>query len=78
LFIHGGSDYRDPLTQSEQMYLSLRVLGVETGLIVYPGQSHGIGPPSYRTDLLRRYALWFDKYVKGEAVDPLYAGFGQD
>jgi dipeptidyl aminopeptidase/acylaminoacyl peptidase len=77
LFIHGGSDYRDPLNQSEQMYLSLRVLGVETGLIVYPGQSHGIEPPSYRTDLLRRYALWFDKYVKGEAVDPLYPGFGQ-
>jgi dipeptidyl aminopeptidase/acylaminoacyl peptidase len=78
LFIHGGRDYRDPLTQSEQMYLSLRVLGVETGLIVYPGQSHGIGPPSYRTDLLRRYALWFDKYVKGEDVDPLYHGFGHD
>lgn len=77
LFIHGGNDYRDPLTQSEQMYLSLRVLGVDTGLIVYPGQSHGLGPPSYETDLLRRYKLWFDKYVKGESVDPLYAGFGE-
>jgi dipeptidyl aminopeptidase/acylaminoacyl peptidase len=59
------------------MFLSLRVLGVETGLIVYPGQSHGLGPPSYRTDLLLRYKLWFDKYVKDESVDPLYVGFGE-
>ena len=77
LFIHGREDYRDPLTQSEQLYLSLRVLGVETALIVYPGQSHGFGVPSYEVDRLRRYGMWFDKYVKGEAVDPLYQGFSQ-
>ncbi len=78
LFIHGGEDYRDPLSQSEHLYLALRVLDVETGLIVYPGQSHGFGVPSYEADRLRRYGLWFDKYVKGEPVDPLYSGFRDD
>jgi len=78
LFIHGGEDYRDPLSQSEHLYLALRVLDVETGLIVYPGQSHGFGVPSYEADRLRRYGLWFDKYVKGEPVDPLYSGFHSD
>ena len=75
LFIHGRNDMRDPLTQSEHLYLALRVLGVETGLIIYPDQYHGLGVPSYEVDLLHRYGSWFDKYVKGEPVDPLYRGF---
>jgi dipeptidyl aminopeptidase/acylaminoacyl peptidase len=34
--------------------------------VVYPGQFHGIGKPSYRKDLYERYLAWYGKYVKGD------------
>jgi dipeptidyl aminopeptidase/acylaminoacyl peptidase len=72
LLMVGDRDYRVPLPQSEQMYLALKTLKRQTGLIIYPGQSHGISRPSYQIDRYRRYGLWYDKYLKGENVDPLY------
>jgi dipeptidyl aminopeptidase/acylaminoacyl peptidase len=72
LVMVGDRDYRVPLPQSEQLYVSLRSLGKTAALIVYPGQSHGISRPSYQIDRLRRYGLWYDKYVLGKDVDPTY------
>jgi dipeptidyl aminopeptidase/acylaminoacyl peptidase len=72
LVLVGDRDYRVPLPQSEQLYVSLRSLGKTAALIVYPGQSHGISRPSYQIDRLRRYGLWYDKYLLGKDVDPTY------
>jgi dipeptidyl aminopeptidase/acylaminoacyl peptidase len=72
LLMVGDRDYRVPLPQSEQMYVALKTLERETGLVIYPGESHGISRPSYQVDRLRRYGLWYDKYLKGSNVDPLY------
>lgn len=72
LLMVGDHDYRVPLPQSEQMYVALKTLKRETGLIIYPGQSHGISRPSYQIDRYRRYGLWYDKYLQGKNVDPMY------
>jgi dipeptidyl aminopeptidase/acylaminoacyl peptidase len=72
LLMVGDRDYRVPLPQSEQMYLALKRLKKETGLVIYPGQSHSITRPSYQIDRYRRYGLWYDKYLLGKNVDPLY------
>jgi dipeptidyl aminopeptidase/acylaminoacyl peptidase len=72
LVMVGDRDYRVPLPQSEQLYVSLRSLGKTAALIVYPGQSHGISRPSYQIDRLKRYGLWYHKYVLGKDVDPTY------
>jgi dipeptidyl aminopeptidase/acylaminoacyl peptidase len=72
LVMVGDRDYRVPLPQSEQLYVSLRSLGKTAALVVYPGQSHGISRPSYQIDRLRRYGLWYDKYILGRDVDPTY------
>jgi dipeptidyl aminopeptidase/acylaminoacyl peptidase len=72
LLMVGDRDFRVPLPQSEQMYVALKTLKRETGLVIYPGQSHGIRRPSYQVDRFRRYGLWYDKYLLGKDVDPLY------
>ncbi|HSL20789.1 MAG TPA: S9 family peptidase [Vicinamibacterales bacterium] len=72
LLMVGERDYRVPLPQSEQLYLALKTLKKDTGLIIYPGQSHSISRPSYQIDRLRRYGLWYDKFLKGKDVNPLY------
>jgi dipeptidyl aminopeptidase/acylaminoacyl peptidase len=72
LLMVGDRDYRVPLPQSEQMYLALKRLKKDTGLVIYPGQSHSITRPSYQIDRLRRYGFWYDKYLQGKDVNPLY------
>ena len=72
LVMCGEKDFRCPLPQSEQLYLALKTLGKETALIIYPGQSHSIRRPSYEVDRFRRYGFWYDKFLKGAAVDPTY------
>lgn len=64
LFLCGDKDFNVPLLNSEQMYQALRSLGVETELVIYPGQHHAINKPSYRRDRLARYLTWYDKYLK--------------
>jgi len=66
LFMCGQFDYRCPLPQSEQMYLSLKRLGLETELIIYPGQSHGIRRLDFQLDRINRVMKWFNKHLKPE------------
>jgi dipeptidyl aminopeptidase/acylaminoacyl peptidase len=63
LFLCGDKDFNVPLLNSEQMYQALRSLGVETELVIYPGQRHRITKPSYRRDRLARYLAWYDKHL---------------
>lgn len=64
LFMGGDKDFNVPLIGGEQMYQALRSLGVDTELVIYPNQYHGITVPSYRVDRLQRYLAWYDKYLK--------------
>jgi len=66
----GEKDWNVPVINCEQLYQSLKRLGRETQLVVYPGESHGIKRPSYRKDLYQRRVAWFDKYVKGTGSSP--------
>ena len=63
LFMGGQSDFNVPIIGGEQMYQALRTLGVETQLVIYPGQFHGITTPSYRIDRLTRYLGWYDRFL---------------
>ena len=64
LFLSGEKDFNVPIIGSEQMYQALKSLGVDTQLVIYPGQYHGLTIPSYERDRLQRYVNWFDKYLK--------------
>ncbi|HZI21359.1 MAG TPA: S9 family peptidase [Gemmatimonadales bacterium] len=64
LFLCGDKDFNVPLLNSEQMYQALRSLGVETELVIYPGQRHALGKPSYLKDRMERYLAWYDKHLK--------------
>ncbi len=64
LFMGGEKDFNVPLLGSEQMYQALRSLGVDSELVIYPNQFHGITIPSYKKDRLDRYVKWYDKYLK--------------
>ncbi len=75
LFLGGERDFNVPVQGGQQMYQALRSLGVETQLIIYPNENHGITRPSYNRDRLERYLAWYDKYLKKVADKaPVAAG----
>ena len=68
LFLGGERDFNVPVQGGQQMYQALRSLGVETQLVIYPNEFHGIQRPSYVKDRYERYLAWYDKYVKKGAA----------
>ena len=69
LFMCGQNDVNVPLLASEQMYQALRSLGVDTQLVIYPGQYHGIKRPSFQRDRLQRNLDWYGRYLKADQED---------
>ena len=65
LWIGGAEDWNVPILGSEQMYQAMKRLGLETQLVVYPGEHHGIRKPTFQKDRFERFLGWFDTYVKG-------------
>jgi dipeptidyl aminopeptidase/acylaminoacyl peptidase len=63
LFLGGSTDWNVPVLGGEQMYQALKSLGIDTQLIVYPGEPHGIRRPSFQRDRLERYLAWYKKYL---------------
>ncbi len=64
LFLHGEQDNDVHITQAEEMYMALRRRGVETELVRYPREGHGLREPRHRVDALERTIDWFDQHLK--------------
>ena len=67
LVIHSENDYRCALEQGQQVYVALKKLGVDTELIIFPNESHGLsrnGRTDRRIIRLEHIARWFNKYLK--------------
>lgn len=64
LVIGGGEDWNVPILNSEQIYQVLKRRGIDTQLVVYPGEFHGIRRPSFVRDRYGRFLDWYDRTVK--------------
>jgi dipeptidyl aminopeptidase/acylaminoacyl peptidase len=70
LIIQAEGDIRCPVGQAEQVFATLKKIGVETELARYPGGDHGFlrtGEPAYAVDAYTRLLAWFKKHL-GEPV----------
>ena len=66
LIIHSEQDYRTPVADAEQWFMSLMKLGVPVELVRYPRSSHGLsrtGEPWLLVDRLERIRSWFVHYL---------------
>ena len=77
LFMGGEKDFNVPIAGAEQMYQALKSNGVETQLVVYPGQYHGLTIPSYQRDRLERWVAWYDKHLKAGSASPTTSTSGK-
>lgn len=69
LILGGNVDWNVPVINGEQMYQSLRRLGVPSLLVVYPGEFHEFTRPSFIRDRDLRFLFWFDHFVKGQGPE---------
>ena len=63
MLLTGESDYRTPISESEQYYQALKLQGVETAMVRIPEAGHGI--TARPSNLMKKVAYilgWFEKY----------------
>ena len=61
LILHGAGDALVPLSQSRLLYRALKARGVETDLMIYPGEGHVPTTPTAVEDMLRRILAFLDR-----------------
>ncbi len=62
----GEMDLRCAISQSEEMFGAMRLLGKTVELVRFPEESHDIsrgGRPDRRVERLRRIAAWFERFL---------------
>jgi dipeptidyl aminopeptidase/acylaminoacyl peptidase len=65
MVICGEQDWRCPISESEQYYRALKLLGVESVLVRVPEEAHGIGGrPSHHISKVQHIIGWFDLHRK--------------
>jgi dipeptidyl aminopeptidase/acylaminoacyl peptidase len=67
LVIHSENDLRCPIEQGEQVFVALKKLGVDSEMVRFPNEFHGLsrtGRTDRRIVRLNHILRWFDKYLK--------------
>lgn len=59
LILCGENDKIDPVEQCQQFYRGLKRYGVDTQLVIYPREGHGIREKKHEADMLYRMTTWF-------------------
>lgn len=68
MILHGQSDTRVPIPQSEEFYRALVERHVPVEYVVYPRENHGFVEPRHLEDRLQRYLVFFGKYLDNPPV----------
>ena len=73
LVLVGADDYRTPRSEAEQFYAALKLVGVDTALVITPDSSHNnlTQSPSQQAARTDSVIQWFEKYrTKAGSIQP--------
>jgi dipeptidyl aminopeptidase/acylaminoacyl peptidase len=73
LILHGEGDLRCPISEGEQLFTALKLLGREVRMVRFEGQSHDLsrsGHPRSRAIRLRHIVSWFISHIRTEVIRP--------
>src|SRR5260370_22308760 len=71
LILHSDRALRCPISEGEQMFTALKLLGREVRMVRFEGQSHDLsrsGHPRSRVIRLRHIVSWFISHIRTEVV----------
>jgi dipeptidyl aminopeptidase/acylaminoacyl peptidase len=67
LVIHSEQDYRCPLEQAQRLFERLKRNGVETEMLLFPGEGHELsrsGLPSHRVQRFEAILDWWERHLR--------------
>jgi dienelactone hydrolase len=69
LLTAGSNDLATPPSQAQVLHVALRERGVETQLVLYPEEGHGVRHPLALADQCARMLAWFDRHLADSSAD---------
>ena len=69
LVMHSELDFRCPLEQAQQYYAALQREGVDTEMLIFPGENHELsrsGQPRHRQQRFEAMLDWWDQHLGGD------------
>ncbi len=62
MFIHGDNDQLVNPAEIEQFYIALKDVGVETVMVRYPREGHGMRESKHIADTIERSIAWYERH----------------
>ncbi|MBP7621831.1 MAG: S9 family peptidase [Gemmatimonadales bacterium] len=62
LLLHGENDSDVPIAEAEQFYIALKDAGVETVMVRYPREGHGLRETVHVIDSIERSIAWYEAH----------------
>jgi dipeptidyl aminopeptidase/acylaminoacyl peptidase len=62
MFVHGENDNDVPIAEAEQYFIALKDAGVETIMVRYPREGHGVRETKHQVDVIDRSIAWYEKH----------------
>jgi dipeptidyl aminopeptidase/acylaminoacyl peptidase len=69
LILHSEGDLRCPISQAEELFVALRLLGRPVEFVRFPGEGHELsrsGAPQHRVQRAEIILEWFDRHLRSE------------
>jgi dipeptidyl aminopeptidase/acylaminoacyl peptidase len=73
LILHSEADLRCPVSQAEELFVALRLLGREPVMYRFPAETHELtrsGSPGHRITRAELILDWFRQHLAGDAAGP--------
>jgi dipeptidyl aminopeptidase/acylaminoacyl peptidase len=70
LLAFGDQDGAVDWNQGVEMYITMRRLGKEVVMLVYPGENHGLARRPNQVDYAKRVRHFFEHHLKGHSPEP--------
>jgi dipeptidyl aminopeptidase/acylaminoacyl peptidase len=67
MFVHGDNDQLVNPAEIEQFYTALKDVGVETLMVRYPREGHGMRENLHIADTIERSIAWYDRHFQSTA-----------
>jgi dipeptidyl aminopeptidase/acylaminoacyl peptidase len=62
MLVHGENDPDVPIAEAEQYFVALKDVGVDTIMVRYPREGHGVREVKHQIDLMDRSVRWYEAH----------------